>query len=123
MAFVKLSTRAPKDSPQILQRASAAFVEQAGSALPANERCILFSTLVQQNFSIRGGKEAVELLAASERVREDCAWALCAPNFEELGLQVVLRRWDGAMPPSSEFRGIVCMGPSACYFTLTVVFV
>lgn len=109
-AFVKLSTRAPKDAPQILEKAAITFAQQGGALLPANERCALFSTLVQQNFCISSGLEAVELLAASERIREDCAWATAAADFDELGLHIVLRRWDGAMPPSREFRGIVWKG-------------
>lgn len=109
-AFVKLSTRAPKDSPQILDRAKVAFEQQGGTSLPANDRCILFSTLVQENFCMHNGSEAVALLATSERIREDCAWALAAPSFEELCVQIVLRRWDGAIPPASEFRGIAWKG-------------
>jgi len=54
----------------------------------------------------------VELLAASDRVREDCAYALenGGDDYDELGVHLVLRRWDGAIPPSNEFRGIVWNG-------------
>jgi len=109
-AFVKLSTRSPKDAPQILEKASASFVAQRGETLPANDRCKLFSALVQENFCISSGPEAVELLAASERVREDCAYATESDDYSDLNVHVVLRRWDGPIPPSNEFRGIIWQG-------------
>jgi len=108
--FVKLSTRSPKDAPQILQKASATFIDRGGLSLAANERCALFSDLVQENFSVSSGNEAVDLLLASERIHEDCAYAIEAQNYDELGVHIVLRRWDGAIPSSNEFRGIVWQG-------------
>lgn len=78
--------------------------------MPANDRCALFSSLVQQNFCVCSGPEAVEFLAASERVREDCAWATQGDDYPELRLHVVLRQWDGPVPPSNEFRGIIWGG-------------
>mmetsp|Transcript_72154 Transcript_72154/g.222913 ORF Transcript_72154/g.222913 Transcript_72154/m.222913 type:complete len:400 (+) Transcript_72154:48-1247(+) len=106
-AFVKLSTRSPKDSPLILARASEAFRAEERSSLPLAERARLFAELVQRQFSVASGTEAVELLTTSDRVREDLEYALEAPRYEDLGLHVVLRRWDGPIPIANEFRGIV----------------
>jgi len=109
-AFVKLSTRSPKDSPRILEKATAEFHAQGGPELALNERARLFAELVQRNFCVASGREAVALLTSSERVREDLDYALEAPNYEELGLHIVLRRWDGPIPIANEFRGIVWGG-------------
>lgn len=110
-AFVKLSTRSPKDAPQILAKAKADFQARDGLSVPSlSERARIFSELVQNHFSVSGGREACELLAASTRVREDLEYALEAPRYEELGLHIVLRRWDGPIPVANEFRGIVWAG-------------
>jgi len=109
-AFVKLSTRSPKDSPQILEKAATEFHARGGPELPLNERARLFAELVQQRFCVDSGREAVELLTSSERVREDLEYALEAPEYDELGLHIVLRRWDGPIPIANEFRGIVWEG-------------
>lgn len=110
-AFVKLSTRSPKDSPQILAKAKADFQAQDGLSIPSlSERARSFAELVQKHFSVSGGREACELLASSTRVREDLEYALEAPRYDDLGLHVVLRRWDGPIPVANEFRGIVWAG-------------
>jgi len=109
-AFVKLSTRSPKDSPRILAKASAEFRDRDALALPLNERARLLAELVQRHFCIGSGREAVELLTSSDRVREDLEYALEAPSYDELGLHIVLRRWDGPIPIANEFRGIVWEG-------------
>merc|ERR1719281_1398927 len=103
-AFVKLSTRSPKDAPQILQRAAEAFGTQQGHLLPLQERARLLAELVQQQFPVASGEDAVALLTASARVHEDLTYALEAPRYEELELHVVLRRWDCAIPIANEFR-------------------
>eukprot|EP00929_Paragymnodinium_shiwhaense_P052031 TRINITY_DN26099_c0_g1_i1.p1 TRINITY_DN26099_c0_g1~~TRINITY_DN26099_c0_g1_i1.p1 ORF type:complete len:355 (-),score=95.54 TRINITY_DN26099_c0_g1_i1:219-1283(-) len=109
-AFVKLSTRSPKDAPQILAKAAEQFHAKKGLEMRLADRVRLFAELVQQQFSVSSGREAVELLLSSERVREDLCYALECPAYDELGLHLVLRRWDGALPIASEFRGIVWDG-------------
>jgi hypothetical protein len=109
-AFVKLSTRSPKDAHQILEKATCQFAAQRGETLLVNERVALFSQLVQDNFAIGCGEDAVALLLGSDRVREDLEYALEASNYEELQMHIVLRRWDGAIPIEREFRGIVWNG-------------
>jgi len=108
--FVKLSTRSPKDAPQILERAAEAFRDRGGPLLPLQERARLLAELVQQQFGVSSGAEAVALLTSSARVREDLEYSLEAPCYEELSLHVVLRRYDGAIPIANEFRGIVWDG-------------
>ncbi|CAK0857841.1 unnamed protein product [Prorocentrum cordatum] len=100
----------PKDAPKILERAREAFRAREGSQLPLQERARLLAELVQQQFGVSSGAEALELLTSSARVREDLEYALEAPCYEELKLHVVLRRYDGALPIASEFRGIVWGG-------------
>jgi len=109
-AFVKLSTRSPKDAQQILEKAKNEFAVHRGVSLCPNERVALFSQLVQDNFAVSCGVDAVALLLGSDRVREDLQYALEASNYEELELHIVLRRWDGAIPIEREFRGIVWNG-------------
>lgn len=109
--FVKLSTRSPKDSPVILSKAAKIYKQRGGDVIPdLLQRVTLLAQAVQESFSVRSGREAVELLLSSERVAEDLEYALQAPNFEKLGLRVVIRQWEGAIPISNEFRGIVWDG-------------
>mmetsp|Transcript_29291 Transcript_29291/g.91018 ORF Transcript_29291/g.91018 Transcript_29291/m.91018 type:complete len:369 (-) Transcript_29291:261-1367(-) len=108
--FVKLSTRSPKDAPQILAHAAEAFRKREPFQLPLAERTRLFAELLSEQFSVSSGAEAVELLASSARVREDLEYALEAPRYDDLGLSVVLRKWDGPIPLENEFRGIVWDG-------------
>lgn len=105
--FCKLSTRSPKDAPQILAKAAKQFHAEAGLEMPVDQRVRQFAELVQQNFSVSCGRDAVDLLISSERVREDLEYALEAAGYDELGLHLVLRRWDGPLPIAREFRGIV----------------
>lgn len=109
-AFVKLSTRSPKDAPQILAKAAKDFQEQNGLKLPLQDRARTFAELVQRQFSVSSGREAVQLLTSSDRVKEDIEYALEAPRYDDLGLHLVLRRWDGPIPIANEFRGIVWNG-------------
>lgn len=106
--FVKLSTRSPKDSPVILSKAAKTYKQRGGTEIPdLLQRVTLLAQAVQESFSVRSGREAVELLLTSERVVEDLEYALQAPHFEKLGLHIVIREWEGAVPISNEFRGIV----------------
>eukprot|EP00566_Odontella_aurita_P017412 CAMPEP_0113564130 /NCGR_PEP_ID=MMETSP0015_2-20120614/21445_1 /TAXON_ID=2838 /ORGANISM="Odontella" /LENGTH=270 /DNA_ID=CAMNT_0000466171 /DNA_START=108 /DNA_END=917 /DNA_ORIENTATION=+ /assembly_acc=CAM_ASM_000160 len=109
--FVKLSTRSPKDSPLILSKAAKNFGDRGGHELPSFlERARVLAQAVQESFSVRCGGEAVELLLSSERVKEDIEYSLQAENFENLGLNIVMRKWEGPIPIENEFRGIVWDG-------------
>merc|ERR1712232_157531 len=113
-AFVKLSVRSPKDSPQILAKATEEFRARNLLEKPLQERTREFAELVQQQFAVSSGREAVGLLTSSDRIVEDLEYALEAPCFDELGPAIICRRWDGALPIASEFRGTVWNGQLNC---------
>lgn len=109
--FVKLSTRSPKDAPQIFKKAVAQFKEQVGQDEgDHNGRCRLLFDLVQQNYSVASGAEALELMTSSERVREDIEEVLKVGDFASLDFGLQLRRWDRPLPIHSEFRSIAWKG-------------
>lgn len=109
--FVKLSTRSPKDAPQIFEKAVAQFQAQVGpDENDHNKRCRLLFDLVQQNYSVASGTEALELLTSSKRVREDIEEVLKVDGFESLDFGIQLRRWDRPLPIHSEFRSIAWKG-------------
>mmetsp|Transcript_33557 Transcript_33557/g.57536 ORF Transcript_33557/g.57536 Transcript_33557/m.57536 type:complete len:411 (-) Transcript_33557:419-1651(-) len=81
-AFVKLSTRSPKDSKKALARAEASYNVRldALDQLPSeNERWIMLSEEVTKSSAIVNGDEALELLLDSDRVYEDLEYALRGP--------------------------------------------
>ncbi len=65
---------------------------------------------------MRSGAEAVELLAASDRVKEDCAYALQANREDYAGFAfcLVVREWAQTIALEQEFRGIVWKGQARC---------
>lgn len=124
-AFVKLSTRSPKDSKTIFRRAEARFQARvaAGEVPPApageasesaashalNARLVAFSEDMVNAAIIRTGAEAVTLLLDSERVGEDLAYA-CEEGPSPLPISLVVRAWDARMRPQCEFRAFVWGG-------------
>ena len=88
-AFVKLSTRSPKDSKKALVRAKRAYEARlqalapplAGSEIaPANERWKILCDEVTKAGSVANADEAMELLLDSARVYEDLEYALRGPS-------------------------------------------
>ena len=92
LAFVKLSTRSPKDSKKALARAAAAFqrrmgtcaAEAAAASPPTpppdhNDRWVALSEEVGRASAVRSAAAALELLLDSERVYEDLEYALRGP--------------------------------------------
>jgi hypothetical protein len=101
-AFVKLSTRSPKDSKIALARAAAAFRARmaqrdtqcatAGQPPPDhNERWVTLSEEVGRAGAVDSASGALELLLDSERVFEDLEYALRGPPQAAGG--------GGAAPP------------------------
>ena len=125
-AFVKLSTRSPKDSQKILTKGLNSLESKLLTAKSHDAEAIkkfiskdlnlkisMFSQCVQDNFCIETGSEALEVLISSERVFEDLEYAFSnEPKipFENAGLQIVLREWTQSIPIHQEFRGFVWEG-------------
>lgn len=75
-AFIKLSTRSPKDSSLILLRGLEEFKKNENlKNMNYEQKIVHFSECVQNNFYIETGLQAVELLISSERVSEDLKYA------------------------------------------------
>lgn len=134
LAFVKLSTRSPKDSKRALAKARAAY-EARLSSLPAcaaeddNERWKILSEEVTRAGGVASGVEGLELLLDSERVYEDLEYALRGPKEESTSqagntesqattvaydMSIVARAWDPRLKLQSEFRGIAWDGSLTC---------
>jgi len=81
-AFVKLSTRSPKDSKKALARAKASYHSRLAALdheADDNERWVMLSEEVTKSSAIANGDEALELLLDSDRVYEDLEYALRGP--------------------------------------------
>ena len=137
-AFVKLSTRSPKDSKKALARAEAAYqarLAALGRDADENERWIILSEEVTKAGSVANGAEALELLLDSDRVYEDLEYALRGPAVapssaaaasaaavphgggevaRRWNMELVSRAWDPRLKPASEFRGIAWGGELTC---------
>lgn len=138
-AFVKLSTRSPKDSKKALARARDAFHERVSSAsspLDDNDKWILLSEEVTRAGSVTSGTEALALLLDSDRVFEDLEYALRGPPSTQgdaearqaeaaiaaspalpalqWNMSLCARSWDPRLTPESEFRGIAWGGELTC---------
>jgi hypothetical protein len=86
MAFVKLSTRSPKDSKKALKRATVEYerrIEEllgtTSVVLDDNTRWRILCEETTRSSAVSNGTDAVELLLDSERVYEDLEYALRGP--------------------------------------------
>ena len=112
-AFVKLTTRSPKDSHVAFAKAREAFqskLPSLGENPSANDRLILLAEVVIQSLRVRTGEEAINLLVSSTRVGEDLEYALNPENDDfEKCTSLVVRKWV-EIPLWAEFRGFVWDG-------------
>jgi len=113
--FVKLSTRSPKDSRSLFQRAGESYLDKIkDNNLDENNRWILLTEEVAKAGSSRNAIEAIEMFLDSERVAEDLKYA--CENPSNWNLSIVIRSWDPRVTLQSEFRSFVwnkkmnCMG-------------
>ena len=84
MAFVKLSTRSPKDSKKALARAELEYsrrVQELGGVeqVSTNDRWRILCEETTQSGAVNNGADALELLLDSDRVYEDLEYALRGP--------------------------------------------
>ncbi|KAH3755995.1 cell division cycle protein 123-like [Pelomyxa schiedti] len=109
-AFVRLSTRSPKDAIPFGGRFSALFNARM-SQVPAgdsNRDSIEFFRVVNHAMAINWGIEAVQILACSQRVHEDLSqWLQVNPGLFKMN--VLVRKWE-QIDPSMEFRVFVHNG-------------
>jgi D123 len=120
-AFVKLSTRSPKDAalrmPELYDMMEHDLGEQFPEEKVAEVSYEEWVTAALATFTHRGvsvlkierGSEAVRLFLASQRVFEDITnlKLLQQKNFE---MKLVLRRWWADISPQWEFRGFASNG-------------
>jgi hypothetical protein len=138
MAFVKLSTRSPKDSKKALRAAQVAYNERmalhasvSGEPMCDNDRWRVLCETTTQSGAVRDAAAALILLLDSDRVFEDLEYALrgppgidsdaagCASDAEAVALlqwntDLVARAWDPRLKPESELRGICWGGKLTC---------
>jgi len=121
--FVKLTTRSPKDSLTIFDKASEVYkrdrvIDSLGnvhvsSQSPTHEnnqdnaRWTAFSEQMLRAAAVKNAREATTVLLDSERVAEDLAFALETGEFSKFNISVVVRAWDKRITLASEFRGFV----------------
>jgi hypothetical protein len=108
-AFVKLSTRSPKDSELLYQKGVRIFEEEMKtySERDGNMLLIKYSEAVIKAMRVTSGKETLELLLDSKRIWEDLTYALQDPKT--FAISILVREWSFA-PIVGEWRGFVWNG-------------
>ncbi|ELR11215.1 uncharacterized protein ACA1_389360 [Acanthamoeba castellanii str. Neff] len=109
-AFVRLSTRSPKDavisSERTLHEWQAELARQGPEAeRDENARLVALIKASTAALKVRSGREALALAKASERSNEDLLLALEFPH--QWDMKIITRQWV-EMHPAMEFRGFVC---------------
>jgi len=106
-AFVKLSTRSPKDAytSTVNQKMTDIYLQELkkSDGTPNGDLCA-FSNAGRLVSVVHSGKEALEILQRSSRIREDLMRALEFPSA--FTLDIIVREWI-PMLPQQEFRAFV----------------
>jgi len=115
-AFVKLSTRSPKDAAFFTKDVKD-YIRQdielnVAEVVPGTPECdaediSIFVRSTTKCLAVRSGDEAVQLLTRSQRVFEDIVGAELMSSRDGFSLSLVLREWDGSIIPEWEFRVFV----------------
>ena len=110
-AFIKLSTRSPKDSHIAFANARREYESHdLGVDVPINDKLIQLAQVVIESLRVRDGEYAVKLLLSSDRVGEDLEYALERGDEEFTKCTcLILREWVD-IPQWAEFRGFVWGG-------------
>uniref|UniRef100_A0A7S3PQZ1 Cell division cycle protein 123 n=1 Tax=Aplanochytrium stocchinoi TaxID=215587 RepID=A0A7S3PQZ1_9STRA len=116
-AFIKLSTRSPKDSETLLSKAKSRYKTRINTLRKQpseREKKILYCEELVAAAAVHSGHEAISILLDSWRVIQDLESA-----FEEDGkpvypLSVVVRKWDTRVTPQTEFRAFIWGGKLTC---------
>eukprot|EP00005_Dracoamoeba_jomungandri_P004086 CAMPEP_0174251732 /NCGR_PEP_ID=MMETSP0439-20130205/1466_1 /TAXON_ID=0 /ORGANISM="Stereomyxa ramosa, Strain Chinc5" /LENGTH=321 /DNA_ID=CAMNT_0015332129 /DNA_START=15 /DNA_END=976 /DNA_ORIENTATION=- len=108
-AFIRLSTRSPKDATLNHSKTNELFEQEldllGDKREDENSRLIALIKSSINSLKVFSGKEALDLIIASERSYEDLVLALDFP--ESWDMKVIIREWV-SIDPSMEFRGFVC---------------
>ena len=112
-AFIKLSTRSPKDSHIAFANARREYeslLSSKGENVPVNDKLIHLAEVVIESLRVRTGEYAIKLLLSSDRVGEDLEYALEKgdDDFTKC-ICLILREWVD-IPQWAEFRGFVWSG-------------
>lgn len=112
-AFIKLSTRSPKDSRSIFAKAVEAYKSVDTSEMSLNERAILLQEKTRLASKVTNGEEALTILLDSDRVAEDLKFAV--ENKEEAEeVFIVVRDFSEEVTPRTEIRGFAWDGRFTC---------
>ena len=74
------------------------------------EIMILFTSLIRDHYCTTTGKEAIELLASSDKLVDVCIYSLEDLEYNISENKIVIREWKNPLELSSEFRGFVWNG-------------
>ena len=115
-AFIKLSTRSPKDSKSIFQRATQAYKDMDKTGMTENDKWIALQEHVRMACKVTSGAEAIAILLDSRRVAEDLKYATYAETGKEesadkvkdrIDVSIVVRSFVADVTSKTEFRGFV----------------
>ena len=112
-AFIKLSTRSPKDSRSVFAKAVAAYNAVDTSQMDLNDRAILLQEKTRLASKVRNGEEAMAILLDSERVAEDLRFAVEKKDEAE-EVFIVVRDFSEEVTPRTEIRGFAWGGKFTC---------
>ena len=106
-AFVRLSTRSPKDSRITRKKSDQVFQEEMKKGEgDENSRLIAIVKSSILGLKVISGKEAMELLLDSQRVYDDLITALQFSKKKGFTQKIFIREWID-IPIDMEFRGFV----------------
>jgi len=110
-AFVRLSTRSPKDAALTEENTLKNFEEELKSVpepsrhTDENARLGALISASTKTLKVHSGAESLHLIKISERSNEDILLALEFPDMWEM--KIIIRKWE-YIHPWLEFRGFVC---------------
>ncbi|MHA1380440.1 MAG: hypothetical protein ACTSRG_18905 [Candidatus Helarchaeota archaeon] len=106
-AFVRSSTRSPKDSRIARSKTEKIFKEELKKG-EQDENSKLIAIVKSQilGLKVRSGKEALDFLLSSQRIYDDLIFSLEHAIFEGFTQKIFIREWID-IPINMEFRGFV----------------
>ena len=121
LAFVKLSTRSPKDSKLVLSTAASRYQERyqdlsEREVVSSNTKWVMLSEEVAAASAIDNASLALDILLDSYRVYEDLEYALegLENGTSAWNVSLVARAWDPRIKPDTEFRAVCWNGKMTC---------
>jgi len=122
-AFVRCSTRSPKDSPLSKRKSRDSLLKIFDTAETENEKQIAFYSASVHGLKIGSGKEALELILTSTRIYEDLTEAL-QESEETFYHDIIIREWfdidikhEYRMFVNNSAMTAMCQFYEFCYFS------